>query len=62
MSANEREQSTRAAFMETPMQAERARTIYEKSKQGRRAAVLPYAEVPEAPLNTPGPPGKSKNR
>jgi glycine dehydrogenase subunit 2 len=32
------------------MQAERARTIYEKSKPGRRAAVLPEAEVPEAPL------------
>ena len=35
---------------ETPMQRERAKTIYEKSKPGRRAAVLPDAEVPEAPL------------
>ncbi len=35
---------------ETPMQRERARTIYEKSKPGRRAAVLPDAEVPETPL------------
>jgi glycine dehydrogenase subunit 2 len=35
---------------ETPMQRERATTIYEKSKPGRRAAVLPAAEVPEAPL------------
>jgi glycine dehydrogenase subunit 2 len=35
---------------ETPMQRERARTIYEKSKPGRRAAVLPQAEVPETPL------------
>jgi len=38
------------ALTETPMQAERARTIYEKSKPGRRAAVLPEAEVPEPPL------------
>ena len=28
------------SLTETPMQAERARTIYEKSKPGRRAAVL----------------------
>jgi glycine dehydrogenase subunit 2 len=32
------------------MQRERARTIYEKSKPGRRAAVLPDAGVPEKPL------------
>jgi glycine dehydrogenase subunit 2 len=38
------------ALTETPMQAERAQTIYEKSKSGRRAAVLPEAEVPERPL------------
>src|SRR5882757_4842078 len=38
------------ALTETPMQAERAKTIYEKSKPGRRAAVLPDAEVPEPPL------------
>jgi len=38
------------ALVETPMQAERARTIFEKSKEGRRAAALPDAEVPEAPL------------
>jgi glycine dehydrogenase subunit 2 len=50
MSANEREQSTRAALVETPMQRERAKTIYEKSKPGRRAAVLPDAGVPERPL------------
>jgi len=30
MGANEREQSTRAELTQTPMQAERARTIYEK--------------------------------
>src|SRR5690242_3602094 len=35
---------------ETPMQRERAQTIYEKSKPGRRAAVLPEAGVPETPL------------
>jgi glycine dehydrogenase subunit 2 len=35
---------------ETPMQRERATTIYEKSKSGRRAAVLPAAEVPERTL------------
>src|ERR1700743_1112361 len=49
MSANEREQSTRAEFM-SPMQRERATTIYEKSKAGRRAAVLPDAGVPETPI------------
>ncbi len=38
------------ALTETPMQKERARTIYEKSKPGRRAAVLPEAGVPEKPL------------
>ncbi|HVC06652.1 MAG TPA: aminomethyl-transferring glycine dehydrogenase subunit GcvPB [Solirubrobacterales bacterium] len=35
---------------EAPMQRERAITIYERSKEGRRAAVLPAAEVPERPL------------
>jgi glycine dehydrogenase subunit 2 len=38
------------ALTETPMQRERAETIYEKSKAGRRAAVLPDAGVPEPPL------------
>jgi len=42
MSAREREQSTRAELVET---------IFEKSKPGRRAAVLPPAEVPEPPLD-----------
>src|ERR1044072_6347588 len=41
MSAREREPS---------MQAELVKTIYERSKTGRRAAVLPDAEVPERPL------------
>ncbi len=38
------------AIAESPMQRERAETIFEKSKPGRRAAVLPAAEVPEPPL------------
>ncbi|HEX9966942.1 MAG TPA: aminomethyl-transferring glycine dehydrogenase subunit GcvPB, partial [Solirubrobacterales bacterium] len=38
------------ALTETPMQAEAAKTIFEKSKPGRRAAVLPDAGVPEPPL------------
>jgi glycine dehydrogenase subunit 2 len=38
------------ALTETPMQAERAQTIFEKSKPGRRAAVTPDAGVPERPL------------
>jgi glycine dehydrogenase subunit 2 len=51
MSPNEREQGTRAELMsEAPMQRERATTIYEKSKTGRRAAVLPDAGVPETPI------------
>jgi glycine dehydrogenase subunit 2 len=39
------------ALTETPMQAERAQTIYEKSKPGRRAAALPATEVPAKPLS-----------
>jgi glycine dehydrogenase subunit 2 len=35
---------------EAPLQRERALTIFERSKPGRRAAVLPAAEVPERPL------------
>jgi glycine cleavage system P protein (glycine dehydrogenase) subunit 2 len=38
------------SLAETPMQAERAQTIYERSRPGRRAAVLPGAEVPELAL------------
>jgi glycine dehydrogenase subunit 2 len=38
------------AMTETPMQRERALTIFEKSVPGRRAAVLPAAGVPEPPL------------
>jgi glycine dehydrogenase subunit 2 len=35
---------------ETPMQADRARTIFDKSERGRRAAVMPDAGVPEPAL------------
>jgi glycine dehydrogenase subunit 2 len=35
----------------TPMQRDPATTIYERSVEGRRAAVLPDADVPEAPLD-----------
>ena len=41
---------TAAGVTETPMQRERAVTIFEKSKPGRRAAALPAAGVPERPL------------
>ena len=41
---------------ETPMQRERAKTIYETSKPGRRAAVLPDAEtIPAAELDLNSP-------
>jgi glycine dehydrogenase subunit 2 len=36
---------------ETPQQRDRAVTIFEKSKPGRRAAKLPAAGVPESPLD-----------
>ena len=36
---------------ETPMQRDRAVTIFEKSREGRRAAVIPDAGVPERPLD-----------
>jgi glycine dehydrogenase subunit 2 len=51
MSASEREQSTRAESTQTPMQRERAVTIFERSKPGRRAAVIPAADVPERLLS-----------
>jgi glycine dehydrogenase subunit 2 len=35
---------------ETAMQRDRATTIYERSVEGRRAATLPEAEVPERPI------------
>jgi glycine cleavage system P protein (glycine dehydrogenase) subunit 2 len=42
--------SEKTAFMETPMQRERAVTVFEKSKSGRRAGRMPDAGVPEKPL------------
>jgi glycine cleavage system P protein (glycine dehydrogenase) subunit 2 len=39
-----------APVAETPMQRERAQTIFEKSKPGRRAAVMPELGVPERPI------------
>jgi glycine dehydrogenase subunit 2 len=36
---------------ETPMQRDRATTIYERSVQGRRAATLPDTDVPERPID-----------
>jgi glycine dehydrogenase subunit 2 len=35
----------------TPMQRDRATTIYERSVEGRRAATLPATEVPEPPID-----------
>ncbi len=37
----------RSALIETEQQRDRARTIYEKSKPGRRAFVAPELDVPE---------------
>ena len=40
----------RSAEVPTPLQRERATTIFERSVAGRRAAVLPPTDVPEEPL------------
>jgi glycine dehydrogenase subunit 2 len=40
-----------SASEETPMQRDRAVTIYERSAEGRRAGQLPEAGVPEIPLD-----------
>ena len=40
-----------AQLTETPQQRDRAVTIYERSKSGRRAFVAPEAGVPERPLD-----------
>ena len=42
-------QASRSAQFETPMQRDRAVTIYEKSREGRRAFVAPELDVPETP-------------
>ena len=39
-----------SSSVETPMQRERAVTIFERSVPGRRAADIPVADVPETPL------------
>ena len=41
----------RTADIPTPQQREPVVTIYERSVSGRRAATLPEAGVPEAPLS-----------
>jgi glycine dehydrogenase subunit 2 len=40
-----------ATVQETPMQKDRAVTIFERSRAGRRAATLPPLDVPERPLD-----------
>jgi glycine dehydrogenase subunit 2 len=42
---------TLPALTETPMQKDKAKTIFEKSVEGRRAAQLPATDVPETPLS-----------
>jgi glycine dehydrogenase subunit 2 len=39
------------SITETPMQKDRAVTIFERSRPGRRAATLPPVDVPERPLD-----------
>jgi glycine dehydrogenase subunit 2 len=51
-----------SAREETPMQRDRAKTIFERSVPGRRAAVLPAAEVPETPLEELIPSGLLRER
>jgi glycine dehydrogenase subunit 2 len=46
----------RTADVPTPMQRDRATTIYERSVEGRRAATLPPTGVPERPLDELIPP------
>ncbi len=41
----------RSAETPTPAQRERATTIWERSVEGRRAAVMPACDVPETPLD-----------
>ena len=48
---SERVQPPASAEVPTPMQRERATTIFERSVPGRRAAVLPPAGVPEPALS-----------
>ena len=41
----------RTAEVPTPMQRDAARTIFERSVEGRRAAILPPSGVPDTPLS-----------
>ena len=41
----------RTAEIPTPIQRERATTIFERTVEGRRAAALPPCDVPETPLS-----------
>ncbi|MEJ7876330.1 MAG: aminomethyl-transferring glycine dehydrogenase subunit GcvPB, partial [Solirubrobacterales bacterium] len=41
----------RTAEVPTPLQRDEARTIFERSVEGRRAAVTPACDVPETPLS-----------
>ena len=50
------------ACTETPQQRERARTIFERSVEGRCAASIPDADVPEAPLEELIPAGLLRER
>jgi glycine dehydrogenase subunit 2 len=47
---------------ETPMQSDRAVTIFERSREGRHAAVIPDADVPERPIDELIPAGQRRER
>jgi glycine dehydrogenase subunit 2 len=59
---SERVAPPRTAEVPTPMQRDRATTIFERSVEGRRAAVLPAADVPETPLAELIPPNLLRER
>ena len=42
---------SQSSTAETPMQRDRAVTIFERSRPGRRAATLPRLDVPGRPLD-----------
>ena len=48
----------RSAEIPTPLQRDEARTIFERSVAGRRAAVVPPCDVPETPLSELIPEGR----
>ena len=51
MAPTELQRAPSSAEEETPMQRDRAQTIFDRSVEGRRAAQLPEAGVPEPPLS-----------